>query len=143
MTMSVEDRDTTATVAATAAALVDAFGRHDKSAYFAFFAPDASFIFHTTDAVVRSRQEYEMLWDSWETDGFQVLSCQSIDPDVHLVTKDVAVFTHRVRTKLRFGGDPELLGERESILFCRSEAGTWLAVHEHLSPDPTWIQETT
>jgi ketosteroid isomerase-like protein len=143
MTMSVEARDATATVSATAAALVDAFGRHDKSAYFAFFAPDASFIFHTTDVIVRSRREYELLCDSWEADGFHVLSCQSIDPDVHLLTGDIAVFTHRVRTEVRFGGDPELLGERESILFHRSEAGSWLAVHEHLSPDPLWNQETT
>ena len=142
MTMSTAAQDATATVAATSAALVDAFGRHDKAAYFAFFAPDASFIFYPTDVIVRSRQEYETLWDSWEADGFQVLSCESIDGDVHLVTADVAVFTHRVRTRVRFGGEPEMLGERESILFSRSEAGPWLAVHEHLSNDPSWNQET-
>jgi ketosteroid isomerase-like protein len=33
------------------------------------------------------------------------------------------------------GGEHDL-AERETIVFRREPAGEWLAVHEHLSPDP-------
>jgi len=35
-------------VSAAAAAIVDAFGRHEPKKYFSHFAPDATFVFHTT-----------------------------------------------------------------------------------------------
>jgi uncharacterized protein (TIGR02246 family) len=115
-----------------AAALVDAFARHDVAGYFAAFRPDATFCFHTHPEVLRSRAEYEALWRSWEDDGFRVLGCTSTQQHVQLLG-DVAVFTHRVATRLRTDGPEESLQERETIVFARADDG-WLAVHEHLSP---------
>ena len=43
-------------VLAAARHLVQAFGRHDTAAYFGCFAPDATFIFHTTAARLASGQ---------------------------------------------------------------------------------------
>ncbi len=119
-------------VLAAAAALVQAFARHDVDAYFAAFRPDASFCFHTHSQVLRSRAEYRQLWDSWEQDGFRVLGCESTEQHVQLLG-DVAVFTHRVATHVRAGGDESRLDERETIVFVREGSG-WSAVHEHLSP---------
>ena len=119
-------------VLATAAALVDAFGRHDTAAYFAAFRPDATFLFHTHPEPLRSRAAYEELWASWERDGFRVLSCASAEQAVQDLG-DVAVFTHRVTTRVRLGETEESLDERETIVFARTGDG-WLAVHEHLSP---------
>ena len=117
-----------------AAALVDAFGRHDVEAYFAAFRPDATFLFHSHPEPVGSRAAYEALWHSWEEDGFRVLSCRSTDQHVQLLG-DVAVFTHRVATRVDTGQSEESLEERETIVFVRDPAGAgWLAVHEHLSP---------
>ncbi|KQX69783.1 nuclear transport factor 2 family protein [Angustibacter sp. Root456] len=124
-------------VLATAAALVQAFGRHDTDAYFASFAPEATFLFYTHDAALRSRDAYRQLWSGWETDGFRVLSCSSSDQHVQQLTENVAVFTHRVHTRVRTGQDEESLDERETIVFRREDDGRWLAVHEHLSPTPT------
>ncbi len=122
-------------VLATAARLVAAFGDHDTTAYFAAFAPEATFCFHTTDAPLRSRAEYEALWARWEQeDGFRVVSCSSTDPFVD-VLGDAAVFTHRVATTVRTHEGEESLDERETIVFARRPSG-WVAVHEHLSPTP-------
>ena len=124
-------------VLAAAHALVEVFGAHDTAAYFASFAPDATFVFHTTEQPLRSRAAYEELWATWEQeDGFRVLSCESSDQHVQLLADDVAVFTHRVHTVVRAGGTQEALDERETIVFRRDAEGRWLAVHEHLSPVP-------
>jgi ketosteroid isomerase-like protein len=122
-------------VLAAAASLVEAFGRHDVEAYFAAFHPEATFVFYTHPTPLRSRAAYEELWRSWEQDGFRVLSCASSDQHVQELG-DVAVFTHRVATRVRFGADEESLDERETIVFARSGEG-WVAVHEHLSPAPS------
>jgi ketosteroid isomerase-like protein len=119
-------------VLAAAAALVDAFGGHQVDAYFAAFRPDATFVFHTHPARLDSRAAYEALWASWEQDGFRVLSCASSEQAVQDLG-DVAVFTHRVATRVRLDGVEEALDERETIVFTRSADG-WAAVHEHLSP---------
>lgn len=119
-------------VLSAAASLVDAFGRHDPDAYFAAFRPDATFCFYTHPQSLRSRAEYEQLWATWERDGFRVLSCASSEQQVQNLS-DVAVFTHRVATRVRFGGVEQSLDERETIVFTRGASG-WLAVHEHLSP---------
>ncbi len=101
-----------------AAALVEAFGRHDTAAYFAAFRPDATFVFHSHAETLRSRAAYEELWRSWEADGFRVLSCTSSEQHVQLLG-DAGVFTHRVSTRLRPTTDePEQsLEERETIVF--------------------------
>lgn len=122
-------------VAAAAAAIVGAFGRHDPEAYFALFAPDATFVFHTTPRRLNSRAEYEAEWAKWEKeDGFRVRSCKSTDHRVQ-VFGDVAVFSHFVQTELTTSQGPSSLRERETIVFQRRGA-RWVAVHEHLSAFP-------
>lgn len=125
-------------VLAAADALIEAFARHDRDAYFAAFAPNASFVFHHVDTPLRTRAEYEALWREWERDqGFAVLGCESRDRDVQLFG-DTAIFTHSVRTQLRTVAGTDTLNERETIVFARA-GHRWLAVHEHLSPTPAQI----
>lgn len=120
-----------------AATVVAAFSRHDTAAYFATFAPYATFIFHNTGRILQSRSEYEELWHSWELEGFRVLGCTSHDGIVQMVTDDVGIFFHTVRTTLADGEGTIQTGERETIVFERS-GDSWLGVHEHLSPDPVF-----
>jgi ketosteroid isomerase-like protein len=121
-------------VTAAADALLSAFGSHDRDAYFAAFAPDATFLFHTSPSLLPTRSAYEQEWAMWEADGFHVDACTATDRRVDFLTRDVAVLTHRVRTRL--AGVDEVQRERETIIFRRGSDGRWLAVHEHLSPDP-------
>lgn len=114
--------------------LVAAFAAHDRDAYFASFAPDSTFVFHTSPNRFASRAEYEAEWTAWEADGFHVDGCESIDRSIDLVSPDVAVMTHRVRTRL--AGVEQTQCERETIVFRRTSEHGWQAVHEHLSPDP-------
>lgn len=121
-----------------AAALVEAYGAHDTDAYFGSFDPDATFVFYTHDEPLRSRAAYQQLWASWEReDGFHVVSCASADQHVQLLVQDVGVFTHRVHTVVRTSEGEEALDERETIVFQRDADRRWLAVHEHLSPEPS------
>ena len=113
--------------------VVAAFGAHDTERYFAGFAPEATFLFHAEPEILPSRAAYEAAWAGWERDGFRVLSCASLNPRVDVLTDDVAVFTHSVRTRLA-GVDDEQR-ERETIVFRRDANGRWLGVHEHLSLD--------
>jgi ketosteroid isomerase-like protein len=124
---------TTDEVLVTAAALVDAFGRHDTAAYFAAFRPDATFCFYTLPHRLESRAAYEELWQTWEAEGFRVVACASSERHVQDLG-DVAVLTHRVATRVLVGGTEESLDERETIVFVREGAARWVAVHEHLSP---------
>lgn len=120
-----------------AAHCIAAFSRHDTIAYFAAFAPSATFIFHNTEQMIRSRQEYEVLWATWEAEGFHVLGCTSLGGSVQMLNDDVGIFTHAVRTTLADGDGTVKTGERETIVFQRFD-GIWLGVHEHLSIDPTF-----
>ncbi|SDS90004.1 YybH family protein [Actinoplanes derwentensis] len=115
--------------------LLAAFAAHDTAGYFACFAGDATFLFHTTPGLLRSRSDYEQLWYGWESDGFRVLSCTSSDQDMR-VYGDTAIFTHSVRTIVFSDGAEQTLTERETIVF-RHDGDQWLAVHEHLSGDPS------
>jgi uncharacterized protein (TIGR02246 family) len=128
-----------AEVLAAAAEVVRAFGSGDVDGYFACFAKDATFVFHSTPRVLDSRAAYRDEWTSWErADGFRVLECTSSEQRVQDLG-DVAVFTHRVRTRVYAGGEEAELRERETIVFRRNGDGRWLAVHEHLSPDPSAV----
>ena len=125
-----------AEVRSTAAALVSSFGRGDLDAYFASFADDATFLFHTTDRLLTSTEEYRREWARWSAeDGFAVLDCATEDTVVQVIG-DAAVLTHRVRTTVSTHEGESSLRERETIVFAR-RGGRWLAVHEHLSPDPS------
>ena len=75
-------------VLAAAAAIVDDFGHHRTSQYFAGFAPDATFMFYTHTERLNSRAEYETLWAQWETnDGFRVHGCRSSNQKVQELRK--------------------------------------------------------
>jgi ketosteroid isomerase-like protein len=119
----------------TAEVLVAAFGRGDLEAYFGCFADDATFLFHTTDRLLTSTEEYRQEWDRWVAeDEFRILDCSTEDTAIQLFG-DTAVLTHRVRTTVSTRAGAEVLRERETIVFARRD-GRWLAVHEHLSPAP-------
>ena len=119
-----------------AAALVAAFGANDVARYFEAFAPEATFLFYTTPRVLGSRAEYEAEWQASEAAGLQILECRSFEGQVQVLTADVAVFTHRVRTRLRDADGEHDVAERETIVFRRGADGRWLGVHEHLSAEP-------
>ncbi|MBK5539730.1 nuclear transport factor 2 family protein [Pseudomonas sp. TH05] len=119
-----------------AAALVAAFARNDREAYFAAFSRDASFVFYTLPQPLLSRDAYQVLWDQWRAeDGFEVLACTSSNAFVSL-QGDVALFIHDVATELRMQGEQHFSQERETIVFRRQQQGHWLACHEHLSAMP-------
>jgi ketosteroid isomerase-like protein len=127
--------DTEAAVLQAADALIGAFMAHDRERYFAAFAPEATFLFHTHPARLESRAAYEALWARWERqDSFRVLGGESSDRRVDILG-DVAIFTHSVATRLSLAGEVQALRERETIV-SRLLAGRWLAVHEHLSASP-------
>ena len=124
-------------VLAAAADLVAAFGRNDLGAYFACFAPEATFLFHTTDRLLASTEDYRRLWDEWvRQDGFRVEECATTDTAVQH-HGDWAVLTHTVRTTVSTSAGRSVLHERETIVFRREDDGRWPAGHEHLSPAPT------
>ncbi|MFJ8857639.1 nuclear transport factor 2 family protein [Streptomyces sp. NPDC102451] len=118
-------------------ALVAAFAEGRLDDYFGAFAPDATFVFHTTAERLGSTAEYRALWQQWvEHDGFRVLGCISSAPLIqHL--GDTAVFSHDVETRVATHAGEETVHERETIVFARTEDGRWAAVHEHLSARTT------
>ncbi|MDY7541742.1 MULTISPECIES: nuclear transport factor 2 family protein [unclassified Cryobacterium] len=117
---------------AAADALISDFGNHRRDAYFSRFAPEATFLFHSTPARLESRAAYEQLWHEWERQNhFRVISCVSAERRIQ-VFGEVAVFSHDVASTVSFDGSVETLAERESIVL-ENRGGEWLAVHEHLS----------
>ena len=119
-----------------AAELVAAFARNDRDAYFGAFSADASFVFHTLEQPLLSRDAYQALWDRWRSEeGFEVLSCTSSNAFASL-QGGMAVFIHDVATELRISGERHFSQERETIVFRQEQQGLWLACHEHLSAMP-------
>lgn len=130
MTNEVEEQ-----VMAAAAAIVAAFGTHDTVGYFERFSPDASFVFYTTPERLESRAAYQRLWGEWESEaGFRVHGCVSRNGRVQ-VYGGIGIFVHDVETRLEMDAVLTTVFERETIVF-ESRAGEWIAVHEHLSPQP-------
>lgn len=121
-------------VLTAAAELVEAFGSTRTREYFAAFAADATFVFHTEQNRLEARSEYETLWNSWLAEGWKVSACESTDARVQLIG-DSAVFSHTVRTTAGVPGAEETTLERETIVFARF-GDRILAVHEHLSGLP-------
>ncbi|MGC8509804.1 MAG: YybH family protein [Acidimicrobiales bacterium] len=127
--------DVSEEVLAAASQLVAAFGTFDRDAYFAAFRSDADFIFYNSTTTFHDRASYEEAWDDWASEGWRVLSCESIGGAVRVLDDDHAIFTHEVSTTLGPSDSPTVLHERETIVFSR-DAGRWLATHEHLSSVP-------
>jgi len=118
------------------AELVAAFGAGRLADYFGCFAPEATFLFHTTPVRLMSVDEYRRLWARWVAeDGFRIVSCRTFDTNVQLFG-DIAVVTHSVDTRISTNEGEEAVHERETIVMARGADGRWLGVHEHLSPRP-------
>ncbi len=114
--------------------IVDAFSNTDTAAYFAGFAPDASFVFHPESARLDSREAYETLWASWIADGWSVVSCRTTDELVQ-VYPGGGLISHTVHTTVNTGAGEESYVERESIVFRvdPEDPESLTAIHEHLS----------
>lgn len=123
---------TTEAVAAAASAIVDAFQANDSERYFATFAPDATFIFHSEPARIDDRATYERMWSEWAASGWRVISCASSDRRIQIYPGG-AVFTHTVDTSVATADGPDSYRERETIVFT-TDGDDLVAVHEHLSP---------
>lgn len=114
--------------------LIAAFSEGRMDDYFKAFAPDATFVFHTTPRRIESVADYRRVWTEWVTmHGLQVLNCVSTDRMVQR-WDGAAVFTHCVETLVETHEGAEMQFERETIVFRRGEGGRWWAVHEHLLP---------
>ena len=122
-------------VEAAASAIVDAFAATDGPRYFATFAPDATFVFHTEPARLDDRAAYERLWDEWAASGWRVVSCTSSDRHVQPFPGG-AVFSHSVDTTVETPDGRDSYRERETIVFRTDRTRGLIAVHEHLSPMP-------
>ena len=122
-------------VETAASAIVEAFAATDAPRYFATFAPDATFVFHTEPARLDDRAAYERLWAEWVASGWRVVTCTSSEPAVQPFPGG-AVFSHTVDTTVETPDGQDSYRERETIVF-RTDANRGLvAVHEHLSPMP-------
>lgn len=119
-------------VVRAAGTIVDAFARTDGDRYFACFAPDATFCFHTEPARLNDRAAYQRLWREWVSSGWRVRSCESSNQLVQTFSGG-AVFTHDVATIVVTADGEELTHERETIVF-RADGDRLVAIHEHLSP---------
>jgi len=127
---------TIADVRKAANELLAAFGAHRTDDYFEAFGPEATFIFSSCPEMLNSRAEYRARWDRlMREDGFRVLGCVSANQLVQPLG-DTAIFTHSLETRQQTNSGEETVFERETIVFSRQADGGWLAVHQHLSPDP-------
>lgn len=97
---------TSAELLRAADAIVAAFASTDTDAYFAAFAPDASFIFHPEQRRFDSRVEYEDTWSSWLAEGWSGADCASSDRLVQTFPGG-AVFSHAVDTTVNTGAGRE------------------------------------
>lgn len=131
---------TEAEVLAAAAAIVDAFAATDGDRYFATFAPDATFVFHTEPERLGDRAAYQRIWAGWLASGWRVIACASSDQLVQAFPGG-AVFTHTVATTAETGEGTASYRERETIVFRSTSADDssrrLIAIHEHLSPATT------
>lgn len=122
-------------IADAAAAIVDAFRANDEERYFAGFAPECSFAFHTDAEIHLSRDEWRDGWRELVSGGWRVVDCRSLETHVQTVGEDGGVFLHELETTAEQDGAQETYRERETIVFERRD-GKLLAIHEHLSPVP-------
>jgi len=120
--------------------LVAAFGEGRLADYFACFADDATFVFHG-NRWLGSLDRYRAAWDRWaQDDGFAVLGVKTDVTKVQMVG-GAAVLTHSIETRQRTNAGEETVHERETIVFAKQPDDRWLAVHEHLSPQPKLPQD--
>lgn len=122
-------------IAAAAAEIVEAFRANDEERYFAGFAAECSFAFHTDEQILLGREQWRAAWRQLVDDGWRVVDCRSLVTHVQPLGADAGVFLHELETTSEQGGRRETYRERETIVFERRD-GRLTAVHEHLSPLP-------
>ena len=71
-----------------------------------------------------------------EAHGLHIEGGDSSEPAV-VTHGSMAVFSHRRTTRLQFDGHSETRRERETLAFGKDKSGRWLALHRHLSLDPS------
>lgn len=116
-------------IAEAAEVIVDAFRSNDEERYFAGFAPECTFAFHTDREILVGREEWRAAWRELVAGGWRVVDCRSLTTHVQPIGRDGGVFLHELETTA------EQDGRRETIVFERRD-GHLIAVHEHLSPVP-------
>lgn len=127
MTLDHEIRD-------AAQAIVRAFRDNDEDAYFAGFAPECSFAFHTDQQALLGRDAWRDAWRELRASGWRVDACETQWDHVQPVG-DGGIYLHELTTTAGEPGAEETYRERETIVFERRD-GRLVAVHEHLSPVP-------
>lgn len=113
--------------------LMNAFADGDTDRYFACFHEDSWFVF-PGEPVLEPRSTYRSAWSRWRDEGIRFTDVVADDVRMR-VFGETAVVTHRIATTVTARGKATVDRERESIIFARTD-GRWLAVHEHLSPEP-------
>ena len=113
--------------------LMNAFASGDSDKYFACFHQGASFLF-PGEPLLEPRSTYRSAWSRWHDEGVTFTDVAADDVRIR-VFGNTAVVTHRITTTVNAMGKTTVDRERESVCFART-AGRWLAVHEHLSPEP-------
>ena len=117
--MSTSESTPVQEIQAAADALVAAFAEGRLDDYFGSFAPDATFVFHSTPQRLASTAEYRALWQQWVAeDDFRILGCTSTGQLIqHLGS--TAVFSHDVETRIAAltKEHPEFKGKRLAIAF--------------------------
>lgn len=125
--MSLDDE-----IRSAAQSIVHAFRDNDEDAYFAGFADDCSFAFHTDPAPLLGAEAWRTAWRELQASGWRVTECRTLWDHVQAVG-DGGVYLHELETTAGEPGALETYRERESIVFGRRD-GRLVAVHEHLSP---------
>jgi ketosteroid isomerase-like protein len=118
-------------IAAAAQAIVTAYAANDEADYFARFAPDCSFAFHTDGEIHTARDEWQQGWRELRAEGWEVVDCHSLVTHIQLIPEG-GIFVHELETTARTGDETETYKERETIVFTRRD-GELIAIHEHLS----------
>lgn len=114
--------------------IVRAFRNNDEDEYFAGFADDCSFAFHTDPAPLLGADAWREGWRELQASGWRVKDCRTLCDHVQVIG-DGGVYLHELETTAGEPGAIETYRERESIVFARRD-GRLVAVHEHLSPIP-------
>lgn len=128
-------------IAAAAQAIVTAYAANDEADYFARFAPDCSFAFHTDGVIHTERDAWQQGWRELRAEGWEVVDCHSLVSHIQLIPEG-GIFVHELETTARTGADTEIYRERETIVFTLRD-GELLAIHEHLSTIDAAVADIT
>jgi len=122
-----------AEVLATVEGLEARLDAGDLDAYFAGFAPDATFVFHDEERRLESPGEYRaLLEERIAGSGLRFLDRRRSEVRVQR-WEDGAVVSFLDEATYEWEGDRETTRGRASWVL-RREGGRWVVVHVHISP---------